>query len=62
MAAHPRVGLLVLTLAMHVLDVLFVVFVFLGLAELLLNGAVQLTEEPHFLTVLQEACRSGCLV
>jgi hypothetical protein len=41
---------------------LFVVLLFLGLAELLLDGAVKLAEQAHLLTVLQEACRSRCLV
>lgn len=44
------------------LQYLFVVLFFLGLAKLLLNGAVEFTEQPHLLTVLQEACRSRRLV
>lgn len=44
------------------LQYLFAVLVFLGLAKLLLNGAVQLTEQSHLLTVLQEACWCGRLV
>lgn len=35
---------------------LFAVLLFLGLAELLLNGAIQLTEQSHLLAVLQKTC------
>lgn len=34
----------------------------LGLPELVLEGAVQLAEEPHFLAVLQEPCWGRSLI
>lgn len=40
---------------------LFIVLFFLGLAKLLLYGAIQFTEQSHLLTVLQEARRCGRL-